>query len=70
MQNKSLSVLLNDAAQVLHTIFGASDVAITLSDDSEHHMVVGAAGNTSTSTQLFRIDSGPSATAIGQARQD
>jgi putative methionine-R-sulfoxide reductase with GAF domain len=60
--------LLNSAAQVLHTLFGATDVAITLSEDNEHHMVIGSAGNAITSQQSFRIDSGPSATAISQGR--
>ncbi|MBX0328282.1 GAF domain-containing protein [Oscillochloris sp. ZM17-4] len=68
LQNKPLGVLLNDAAQVLHTIFGATDVAITLSDDSAHHTMVGTAGNVISSKQSFVIDSGPSATALSQGR--
>ncbi len=68
LQNKPLSVLLSNAAQVLHTIFGATDVAITLSEDNEHHTIIGLAGSAITSQQPFRIDSGPSATAISQGR--
>jgi DICT domain-containing protein/putative methionine-R-sulfoxide reductase with GAF domain len=68
LMNKPLSVLLNEAAQVLYTIFGATDVAITMSDDNEHHMMIGAAGNSITGKQSFVIDSGPSATAISQGR--
>jgi len=68
LQNKPLNVLLNDAAQLLHTIFGATDVAITLSEDSQHHVMIGAVGNVITGKQSFLIDSGPSATAISQER--
>lgn len=68
LQNRSLNELLNEAANLLHSMFGTHDVAITLSEHDQEHTIVGSVGDAVSLRGHVRLDRGPSSTAVSEGR--